>query len=107
MKKINYLVLMAAMLLVGANAWATTRTASNATEFENAWKAAQNNDVIQLTNDVTITKTLWLGTANMNDASKSITLDLNGWILTNDQSDLAYMFVITHGELNVITSQPG
>ena len=75
MKKINYLVLMAAMLLVGANAWATTRTASNATEFENAWKAAQNNDVIQLTNDVTITKTLWLGTANMNDASKSITLD--------------------------------
>ena len=101
MKKINYLVLMAAMLLVGANAWATTRTASN------AWKAAQNNDVIQLTNDVTITKTLWLGTANMNDASKSITLDLNGWILTNDQSDLAYMFVITHGELNVITSQPG
>ena len=107
MKKINYLVLMAAMLLVGTNAWATTRTASNATEFENAWKAAQDNDVIQLTNDVTITKTLWLGTANMNDASKSITLDLNGWILTNDQSDLAYMFVITHGELNVITSQPG
>lgn len=107
MKKINYLVLMAAMLLVGTNAWATTRTASNATEFENAWKAAQNNDVIQLTNDVTITKTLWLGTANMYDASKSITLDLNGWILTNDQSDLAYMFVITHGELNVITSVAG
>lgn len=107
MKKINYLVLMAAMLLVGTNAWATTRKASNATEFENAWKDAQNNDVIQLTNDVTITKTLWLGTANMNDASKSITLDLNGRILTNDQSDLAYMFVITHGELNVKTSQPG
>ena len=107
MKKIYSYVLMAAMLLIGTNAWATTRTASSATEFENAWKAAVNGDVIQLTNDITINKTLWLGTANMNDAAKSITLDLNGWILTNDQSDLAYMFVITHGELNVITSVAG
>lgn len=107
MKKINYLVLMAAMMLIGTNVWATTRTAGNASEFESAWKAAQNGDVIQLTSDVTITKTLWLGTANMNDASKSITLDLNGFLLENNANDQAYMFVITHGELNVITSAAG
>lgn len=107
MKKLNLLVLMAAMMLIGTNAWATTRTAGNASEFENAWKAAQNGDVIQLTNDIAITKILWLGTETMNGTSKSITLDLNGWVLTNSDNTLKYMFFLTHGELNVITSVPG
>ena len=87
---------------MGTSMQAATRTAGNATDFEAAWQAAEDGDVIQLTNDVAITKTLWLGTANMNDAAKSITLDLNGFILTNAENNLAYMFVITHGELNVI-----
>ncbi len=107
MKKIFSFVLMAAALLVGTNSWAATRTAGNASEFESAWKAAQNGDVIQLTNDITITKILWLGTEAMNGTSKSITLDLNGWVLTNSANDLKYMFFLTHGELNVITSVPG
>ena len=106
MKKIYSYVLMAAMLLIGTSAWATIRTASNATEFENAWKAAVNTDTIQLTSDVTISKILWLGTADMNGLSKSLTLDLNGHVLTQNEAR-AYMFVITHGELNVITSQAG
>ena len=107
MKKINYLVLMAAMLLISTNVWATTRTAGNASQFESAWKAAQDGDVIQLTNDIAITKILWLGTETMNGTSKSITLDLNGWVLTNSDNTLKYMFFLTHGELNVITSVPG
>jgi hypothetical protein len=107
MKKINYLVLMAAMLLICTNVWATTRTAGNASQFESAWKAAQDGDVIQLTNDIAITKILWLGTETMNGTSKSITLDLNGWVLTNSDNTLKYMFFLTHGELNVITSVPG
>ena len=107
MKKISSFVLMAVMLLMSANTWAgTTRTAGSATELETAWKAAQNGDVIKLTNDITIDKVLWLGTSKMNDASRSITLDLDGWILTNNAS-LKYMFLITHGGLNVITSKTG
>jgi len=93
-------------VFVVAVSWATTRTAGNATEFENAWQTAEDGDVIKLAADITITKTLWLGTANMNDAAKSITLDLNGYTLQNVAS-LKYMFFITHGELNVISSQPG
>lgn len=111
MKKIYSLLLTAAALLVGTNAWAATRTAKDANEFKNAWEAAANGDVIKLTNDVTIDKTLWLGTANMKDAAKSITLDLNSWTLMNSANDLAYMFVITHGSLNItgngIISQTG
>lgn len=106
MKKINYLVLMAAMLLLGTNAWATTRTAGNAGELESAWKAAGNGDVIKLTNDISVEKILWLGTTKMNDAAKSITLDLNGYTLQNVAA-LKYMFFITHGELNIITSEAG
>lgn len=106
MKKIYSLVLMAAMLLVGTSAWATTRTASSADELIAAWEATEDGDVIQLTNDITFTKTLWLGTSKMDDASKSITLDLNGWTLEN-KAKIRDMFLITHGELNIKTSVPG
>jgi hypothetical protein len=107
MKKLYSIVLMAAALLVSTNAWATVRTAGDAASFKTAWEAAEDGDIIQLTNDVKIAKTLWLGTANMNDAAKSLTLDLNGWTLTNEAADLKYMIVIGHGELNVITSRAG
>ena len=104
MKKIYSYVLMAATLLIGTNAWATTRTASSAEELIAAWQATEDGDVIQLTNDISFGKTLWLGTSKMDDASKSITLDLNGHLLSNE-ADLKHMFMITHGELNVTTSQ--
>jgi len=106
MKKIYSYVLMAAMLLIGTSAWATTRTASSAEELKAAWQATEDGDVIQLTNDVTFTQTLWLGTSKMDDPSKSITLDLNGWTLEN-KAKIRDMFLITHGELNIITSVAG
>ena len=103
MKKLYSIVLMAAALLVGTNAWAgQTRTAANDAQLQAAWAAAQNGDVIQLTNDITLTKPLWLGTVNMNDdAAKSITLNLGGKTLTADIATVPFMFIITHGELNV------
>lgn len=99
MRKIYSLVLMAAALLIGTNAWAETRTANDAASFEQAWKNAQDGDVIQLQADITIGTTLWLGTTNMGDANPlSITLDLNGDTLT---STALKVFVLTHGSLNV------
>lgn len=98
MKKFYSIVLMATMLLVGTNAWAETRTASNATEFENAWKAAQNNDVIQLTDNIDLNKTFWLGTLEMNGTPKSITLDLNGHKIVTDGVTIQKLFFISHGE---------
>ena len=99
MRKIYSLVLMAAALLIGTNVWAKTRTASDATSFEQAWKAAQDGDVIQLQANITIGNTLWLGTETMADANpKSITLDLNGDTLT---STAEKVFVLTHGSLEV------
>ncbi len=79
---------------------------STARELGYAWKNAQDGETIKLAKDITLSKILWLGTAKMNDISKSLTLDLNGYTLSQTD-DLAYMFVITHGELNVITSVAG
>lgn len=106
MKKFYSIVLMATMLLVGTNAWAVD--VSNATEFENAWKSATTNatTTIRLTNDIELEHTLWLGSATMGGKSYSITLDLNGWVLSNNAA-VSRMFFITKGELNVISSRAG
>jgi len=100
MKKFYSIVLMATALLIGTNVWAETRTASDAASFEQAWKAAQDGDVIQLTANFSISKTLWLGTATMaDDAPLSITLDLNGDTLSSTAQKI---FVLSHGYLKVI-----
>jgi hypothetical protein len=105
MKKIYSIVLMAAALLVSTNIWATVHEVANVAAFKNAWNAAQSGDVIKLTDDITsnggLDATLWLGTANQNDAAKSIEIDLAGHDL---ESKAAYAFVISHGELKITTS---
>ena len=103
MKKINYLVLMAAMLLVGTNAWATTHEVATDAQFETAWKNAASGDVIKLTDAITLTKTMWLGTQNMNDASRKIEIDLNGFNLL---SSVQYPFLLTHGTLKISNTRP-
>ena len=103
MKKINYLVLMAAMLLVGTNAWATTHEVATDAQFETAWKTASSGDVIKLTDAITLTKTMWLGTQNMNDASRKIEIDLNGYNLL---SSVQYPFLLTHGTLKISNTRP-
>lgn len=100
MKKIYSLVLMAVILLLGTNMWATVRTAGNANELKNAWENAESGDEIKLTASFSIGNTLWLGTTTMADANPlSITLNLNGDTLT---STATKAFVLTHGSLNVI-----
>lgn len=102
MKKFYSIVLMATMLLVGTNVWATTVAKIGTTEyesFEEAWRAVKTGETIQLQENITIGTTLWLGTTNMADANPlSITLDLNGDTLT---SEALKVFVLTHGSLNV------
>ena len=102
MKKIYSIVLMATALLIGTNAWAATRTANDWASLQNAWQNAETGDVIQLTDNIALSKALWLGTTGMNDAAKSLTLDLNGYTLSAVNTTVNKMFIITHGELNVI-----
>lgn len=106
MRKIYSLVLMAAMLFVGANAWAVTHQVATTQQLETAWANAQSGDIIQLTTNVDMTKSLWLGTLEMNGTPRSLTLDLNGHKLINDGTR-EKLFFISHGELNVITSVAG
>ena len=103
MKKINYLVLMAAMLLISTNVGATTHEVATDAQFETAWKNAASGDVIKLTDAITLTKTMWLGTENMNDASRKIEIDLNGYNLL---SSAQYSFLLTHGTLKISNSRP-
>ena len=102
MKKINYLVLMAALMLIGTNAWAETKSVADAAGLTTAWTNAKSGDIIKLTADVAMTKTLWLGTQNLTDAARSLEIDLNG----NDLSSSAtYAFMLTHGSLKISNSQ--
>lgn len=103
MKKINYLVLMAAMLLIGTKSWAVTeKTANDETSFQTAWTT--DGDVkITLTESVELTKMMWLGTENLNDASRKIEIDLNGYTL---YSSVQYAFLLTHGTLKISNSRP-
>ena len=103
MKKINYLVLMAAMLLIGTKSWAVTELpASDETSFQNAWKT-EGDVKITLTASVELTKMMWLGTENLNDASRKIEIDLNGYTL---YSSVQYAFLLTHGTLKISNSRP-
>ena len=95
--------MMAAMLLVGTNAWATTHEVATDAQFETAWKTASSGDVIKLTDAITLTKTMWLGTQNMNDASRKIEIDLNGYNLL---SSVQYPFLLTHGTLKISNTRP-
>ena len=92
-----------AIFAVAVSALAATRTVSSSAEFESAWATASSGDVIQLTNDIFLTNTLWLGTENLADVSRSLEIDLNGYGLTLTAT---YGIMITHGELKISNSDP-
>jgi len=103
MKKINYLVLMAAMMLLGTNSWAvTTHSVANAGQFTTAWTGSDSGDTIRLTDDVTMINTLWLGTQNLTDGARSLVIDLFGNDLT---SSATYAFMLTHGSLTIVNTK--
>ncbi len=93
MKKIYSFVLMAAMLLIGTNVKAATVTTD--AQFYAAWE--QSGDVtIDLDDDIELTKTLWLGTENQNDAARKVVINLNG-----NELSLTQGFLLTHGTLEI------
>lgn len=104
MKKIYSYVLMAAMLLIGADAWAFSGTTR--AELQAAIDAAASGATVTLENDVTLDGPIWLGTETLEESAKSITLDLNGHdVKMTGAGGACYMFVLTHGELLVQNSQ--
>ncbi len=111
MKKINYLVLMAAMLLVGTNAWAKTITLGNSAEatvnYETlgaAFAAAENGDVIKLVTNLNDGSPAWFGEPSATaGSSRSITLDLNGKTYTYTGST-GVGISLTRGKLEITSS---
>lgn len=97
MRKIYSLVLMATMLLIGTNAWAdgvielvrkgnTQPEATTYTHLNAAFAAAQDGDLLRLTDDISenLDSTAWFGEPtsgtleNYASTDRSITLDLKG-----------------------------
>ena len=109
MRKIYSLVLLAAALLVGTNAWAQTTltlgTAESGATYQdlqsaiNAANAGATTE-IDLISDLTTTSTVWLGAANVGDDSKHIILDLNGHTYNYDGT-AKIGFGLTHGTLEI------
>jgi hypothetical protein len=104
MRKIYSLVLIAAALLIGTNAWAKDYTISLGAQFDDAWSdVATNGGKITLNSDITVSSTAtskiyWLGTENMDDAAKTVEIDLNGNTMEFDGQ-----FLLTHGTLKITT----
>ena len=113
MKKINYLVLMAAMMLIGTNAWAETITLGNKTvdpsatydHLGDAFKNAKDGDVIKLVTNLEDANQSWFGEKSATGSSRSITLDLNGKTFTYTGSK-GVAIPVTRGKLE-ITSTSG
>ena len=107
MKKIYSCVMMAAMLLIGTSAWADEVAFSGTTraELQTAIDNAVTGTTLKFQSNVTLDGPIWLGTENLDDASKSITMDLNGHTVSMAGSGgKYYFFVISHGELLVRNS---
>lgn len=106
MRKFYSLVLIAAGLLIGTNAWATWETVYDADEFGEIWAelSADNPLQIKLGGNISLSTTQWIGTANMTDDPLSVEIDLNGHDLTLTAER---GFILTHGVLKFINSNPG
>ena len=105
MKKIYSIVLVATALLIGTNAWAGNVTGNDRAALQAAIDAAASGTTLTLQNDFTLDGPVWLGTADLNGAYKSIELDLNGHKISMTSGGAnSYMFVLSHGELLVRNS---
>lgn len=106
---------MAAMLLIGTNAWAKTIKVAQVeaegidyTSLSTAFAEAESGDVIQLQSQMTLSSYIWIGEADQAATSgtgKVLTLDLNGEQLSYTGS--TPFLRLTHGTLTIKTSQAG
>ncbi len=105
MRKFYSLVLIAAGLLIGTNAWAGNHSITQGSAFDAAWEdVATNGGKITLNADVKVTtgKVYWLGTKNMSDAAKSVEIDLYGHTM-----EFNGQFLLNHGKLKITNSKLG
>ena len=101
MRKFYSLVLIAAGLLIGTNAWAGDHSISLGAAFDDAWQdVATNGGKITLNSDITVStgKIYWLGTENMDGVAKTVEIDLNG-----NTMEFKGQFLLTHGTLKITT----
>ena len=111
MRKLYSLVLMAAVLLIGTNVWANYPAEWLQEKFD-AVPADGQTYIITMDDDIILENPVYLGTATVDEARKSIILDMNGHSITMDASAWVLskgnvycsMFTITHGELLVRNS---
>jgi len=110
MRKFYSLVLIAAGLLIGTNAQAKLLVGSDWAALQGAVDAIMSGNeadqTIKLNGPVILdgANPIWIGTTSLTAAYKSITLDLNGQKISMSKTGEALMFVLTHGELNVINT---
>lgn len=103
---------MAAMLLIGTNAWADgviklVRTGAEYSDLPSAFEYVQDGDLLQLTGNISasVDKAAWLGKEssgtlqNYASGDCSITLDLMGHTYTSTASKMC--IVITRGALTI------
>jgi len=101
MKKIYSFVLMAAMLLIGTNAWAETRHVTEAGQLKTQFAAAQDGDVISVDGIFSVSEQVVL---NVNGA---VTLELNGNLLqmAYNPSSRDAAILIKQGRLTINNGQ--
>ena len=112
MKKFYSFVLMAAALLIGTNAWANYEAGWLQAQFD-AVEADGQTHTIEMEDDIVLTDPVYLGTATVDEARKSIILEMNGNSITMDASawvsakgnKFCSVFNITHGELVIKNSK--
>jgi len=112
MKKLYSLVLMATALLIGTNAWANYDPSWLQDQFDAVQAGGQVPTTITMEDDIILLEPVYLGTATVDEARKSIILDMNGHSITMDADTwlashpgvYCHMFTITHGELLVRNS---
>ena len=80
----------------------TDQKASVADAFRDA---VTGDTIILMENDTTLSS-IWIGTENVSDPSRTLVFDLNGHTLTS-ASDVVQTFTLMHGKLYVINSVPG
>ena len=105
MRKFYSLVLIAAGLLIGTNAWAGNHSITQGAAFDATWQeVATNGGKISLNADVNVTngKVYWLGTTNMSDDAMTVEIDLNGHTM-----EFNGQFLLNHGKLKITNSKLG
>ncbi len=123
MKKIYSIVLMATALLIGTNVWAATIQVGTADALATAFTNAVDDDVIELTANITIPGYDGTGKYEINSGAdkgkyyyyyalpfvtidgKKLTLNLNGKTIADDPAAKQYrktFFYLKKGELNIV-----